>query len=313
MRTIIPPRLRPGDCIGIVAPASPPLSEESLERGVAHLEGRGFRVKLGRALAGKGGSTGYLAAPDRIRAGDLHAMFTDASVRAIFCARGGYGAARILPLLDYALVRKNPKILVGYSDVTALHLALFARAGLVTFAGPMVAVEMRRPMDAYTEEHFWDMLMRPVARTRIGPPPGGAFESIRPGTAEGRILGGNLALLASLCGGPFLPRSTGALLFLEDVGEKVYRIDRYLGQLSQAGILRSAAGLLFGAFSGMVPDSPSLTLEEVLRHYARQVRGPVLGNFPFGHETPKCTLPVGARARLSSRAGALTILEPVVR
>lgn len=155
--------------------------------------------------------------------------------------------------------------------------------------------------------------MRPAPRMRIQPPGRARFGVLRSGSAEGRILGGNLAILASLCGGPFLPKWKDALLYLEDVGEKVYRIDRYLGQLAQAGVLGSAAGVLLGGFSGMIADAPSLTLAEVLRHYAEGIHGPVIRDFPFGHETPKCTLPVGARARLATRHGALTILQPVVR
>jgi muramoyltetrapeptide carboxypeptidase len=304
-RILLPPRLRRGATVGIAAPGSP-AAPVARETGIAWLRERGFSVRLGAALDER---MGYLAGGDDERANDLNTLFADPGVDAVFCLRGGYGCGRLLPLLDFDIIRRHPKILLGYSDVTALALALWTRAGLVTFAGPMVAVDMHGGMDPRTEGALWTMLGRP-ARTRLLDVPHPAV--IAPGRAEGTLLGGNLAVLMTLLGTPWEPDWTRCVLLLEDVGENVYRIDRMLAHLLNAGVLRAAAGVLLGRFTGVPEDNPNRELDEVLREYLAPLGVPVLAGLPFGHVLPKITFPIGARVRVDAMRRTIRILHPVV-
>jgi muramoyltetrapeptide carboxypeptidase len=311
MRILKPQRLRPGALVGVVAPASQVNDSVNTERGVRYLESLGYRVMVGEHA---GRRIGYLAGTDKQRVADLHTMFRHREVSAIFCLRGGYGTPRLLPFLDYAMIARNPKILAGFSDITALQLALLKKCGLVTFHGPMVAVEMAAGMDQRTEEMFWGMLSSPSR------PPAIRFESqpvsvLHRGTAEGRLIGGNLSLLVSLVGTPYLPRLEGGLLCIEDVNEEPYRIDRMLTHLRNAGVLGKVSGIISGNFLDCVPkdpSTPSLTVEEVLRECASATRVPFLANLPFGHSSSKLTLPVGVQARLRAGARVLEFLESPV-
>jgi muramoyltetrapeptide carboxypeptidase len=312
MTPVKPPRLRRGDLITLVSPASRIVDTTRIERAVRYLEGLSYRVTVApHALY----QAAYLAGSDDDRAADLNAAFEDARVRAIFCIRGGYGAPRILPLLRYRMIARHPKILVGYSDITVLHLALWRKASLVTFHGPMAGVDLADPMDPFTEEMFWGLLTSPRRRGPVAfpdPPPA----VLVPGRASGRLLGGNLALLCSIVGTPYLPDLSEALLYLEDIGEDPYRVDRMLTQLRASGWLATASGILLGQFTDCVPrdaSSPSFTVEEVLREYAVAAAKPTLSSVPFGHERRKMTIPVGIRARLSAHEGRLEYLEGAVR
>lgn len=306
---MIPPALRKGDTIGVVGPASP-MIEERLHKGIAHLKSRGFRVKLGSSV---GKVHGYLAGSDAERAEDLNRMFRDPEVQAVFCTRGGYGTPRILDLVDYDAIQKHPKIFVGYSDITALHLAIYRKTGLVTFSGPMVAVEFGKGVETFTEQHFWQLLAEEHAffeLTGLANP----LRALRPGKAGGKLLGGCLSLISSLVGTPFCPDFSGAVLFIEDVGEQPYQIDRQLTQLRHAGVLHRISGLLAGTFEDCEPkdDSPSLTLEQVLLDATEGLNIPVLTGLPYGHIDVKYTMPVGAEAQLDSAKGTVTITQPVV-
>jgi muramoyltetrapeptide carboxypeptidase len=306
-----PPRLRPGDCLGIIAPASPVDDPSRIERGVRYLEGLGYRTLPGKHLTSR---SGYLAGTDDERASDIHAMFSDPRVKGIFCLRGGYGTPRLLGLLNYRLIARHPKVFVGYSDITALHLAFYARAGLVSFHGPMVGVDMIAGMDPFAEEALWGLLTSPARRRRLFPPESGVT-TLKGGKGRGRLLGGNLSLLVSLLGTPYFPPRGKHLLFLEDVGEEPYRVDRMLAQLRNAGILRASAGVAYGYFSGCTPKdpgAPTLALPDILREYARASGGPVIGEAPFGHEKRMVTLPVGIRAELDTKTGSLELLAPAV-
>ncbi|MCH9008087.1 LD-carboxypeptidase, partial [candidate division KSB1 bacterium] len=233
-----PPKLLVGGTIGIVGPGSP-MKPERLVKGIRYLERRGYRVKLGEHIRDV---YGYLAGSDVDRARDFNAMFQDPAVDAIICTRGGYGTPRILHKIDYDAVAANPKILVGYSDITGLQLALFARTGLVTFSGPMAAVEMGKGIHAFTEENFWPLVTSTeVDRKLTGN--AGPLRTIHAGTAEGTLLGGNLSLIAALTGTAFLPDLDGTILVIEDIGEEPYQIDRNLSQLRLAGVLQRIAGL----------------------------------------------------------------------
>ena len=312
MNILKPPCLRKGDLIGIVSPASPPSAREKIDKGVQYLEQLGYRVKVGRHVLAQ---HGYLAGTDEQRAHDLNDMLRDKEVKAIFAVRGGYGTPRLLHLIDYRSVRRDPKIIVGYSDLTALQLALFKKTGLVTFSGPMVGVEMWDNIDPFTEEQFWRVVS---SKARIGllpNPPELPSSFSNEGAARGRILGGNFALVMSLMGTPYLPDLRGSLLALEDVDEAPHRVDRMFMQLRHAGILEKLAGLILGRFIDCIPSDPSvphLTIEQVLQEAVRSVKCPVLTNLQYGHIPKKITLPLGVRAQLDARRGRLEVLEGAV-
>jgi muramoyltetrapeptide carboxypeptidase len=312
MSLLKPPRLRKHDLIGLVSPASAPSSQEKVEKGTQYLERLGYRVKIGRHVMDQ---HGYLAGKDDERAEDLNDMLRDPAVKAVFAIRGGYGTPRLLHLVDYRAVRRNPKILVGYSDVTALQLALFRKTSLVTFSGPMVGVEMWDSIDPFTEEHFWRLI---TSASRVGPiqnPEGEQLVAFNSGKATGILIGGNFSLLASLMGTPYLPNLRKAILVLEDVDEAPHRIDRMFAQLFHAGISKAIGGLVLGKFTDCVPSDPSkphLSIEQVLDEAVSRITCPVLSNLQYGHIAKKVTLPFGVRALLDSRNGILKILEGAV-
>lgn len=312
MTILKPRRLRRGDVIGLVAPASPPRDRNRIEGGVRYLERMGYRVKLGRHIEAR---FGYLAGRDEERAADLNAMLRDPEVRAIFALRGGYGTPRLLPHVDYGAFRRDPKILVGYSDITALQLAVFRRAGVVTFSGPMPGADFWQKPDPFTEEQFWRMVTstRPIGRLPKGP--GEALIVRRGGRVEGFLLGGNLALLTSNLGTRYSPAYRGSLLVLEDVGEHLHRVDRMFAQLRNAGVLRDVAGLVVGHFTEcrpVAPAEPHLSLGEILAQVAEWVDGPMVEGLSYGHIPRKLTLPWGVSARLDAVRGRLDILEGAV-
>ncbi len=305
-----PSALRKGDVIGIIAPASPPHNQESVERGARYFERLGYRVEIGAGVSRK---HGYLAGRDRERLDDLHAMFADRRINAIVCARGGYGTPRLLQSIDYNLIARNPKILVGFSDITALQLALWKKCRLVTFHGPMLAVEFASGLDSLTEQSFWKSVTSTHKRERISLPSGTTV--LHRGKASGVLLGGNLSLITSILGTPFQPDFQNALLFFEDVGEEPYRIDRMITQLSNASVLQKAAGVLAGKFSDCVPKDPtkpSLSVSQILGETASTIEKPFLSNLPFGHTTPKLTLPIGVTANLVASRSELRLEEPAV-
>ena len=290
MKRIRPPALRKGDVVGICAPASPPVRREDLAKGIAYLEGLGYRVEPGRNLLKK---DGYLAGTDRERTSDLNRLLRDRRVRAIIALRGGYGSMRILPMIDYAAVRRDPKIFVGYSDLTAVQMALWSHCGLVTFAGPMVAAGMARGLDGPAEELFWRML---TSRRPLGSLDSPAT-AITKGTTTGTLLGGNLSMLSHLAGTPYLPSLRNSVLFLEDVGERPYRVDRMLQHLRLAGTFSGARGVLLGQFTDCVPEEgkPSLGLRRIFRDLLSDLGVPVLAGIRHGHILGSLTLPVGLR------------------
>lgn len=311
-RILKPPRLQKGDTIGLVSPASPPLAEERVEKAVRYLELLGYRVEVAKhALA----QYGYLAGRDEERVADFNTFLQDRTIKAIFAIRGGYGTPRILSLINYKAARLQPKIVVGYSDITALQLALFAKCGLVTFSGPMAGVDMWDSIDPYTEENFWRLLTSAKKIGRLVNPPGEKLAAFGKGTAVGRLLGGNLALVLSNLATPYSPSYNDALLFLEDVDEAPHRIDRMLVQLRNAGITQKINGLLLGQFTDCVPTDPSkphLTTEQVIDEFSQTVGVPLLANLQFGHIPQKLTIPLGVKARLSTRMRSIEIVESAV-
>ncbi len=307
-----PRRLQRGDLIGLITPASAVADASRIDQGVHYLEGLGYRVMVGEHV---NRLRGYLAGTDEERAADINALFAAPDVRAIFCLRGGYGTPRLLPLLNYRMIAKNPKILVGYSDITALQHALWRKCGLVTFQGPMTAVDFAGEIDSFAEEWFWKIVTSssPAGRLAID---AGAAMTLRPGTAGGRLLGGNFALLNALLGTRYQPDFTGSILILEDTDEEPYRIDRMFTHLRHAAVLDKCKALLLGQFTNSEaadPTKPSLTLAEVLEDAASWTSVPVLSNIPFGHIPRKLTIPLGIRARIDAGARTVDLIEGAVR
>jgi len=307
-----PPSLRRGDVIGLVSPASAPSSPEMIEKGVRYLERLGYSVKVGKNAARV---HGYLAGTDEQRAADFNEMIRDKVVRAIFAVRGGYGTPRLLPLVDYAGLKRQRKIIVGYSDITALQLAIFHKTRLVTFSGPMAGVEMSDGIDPYTEENFWRMITSKAIIGELRNPLDEPLKTLRSGKRTGVLLGGNLATAVSLLKTPFAPNFAGSILVFEDIDEAPHRVDRMLSQLSNARLLEKISGLIFGKFIDCVPNDPSkpyIPVDQVLENAAQRVRCPVAANFQYGHLPKKLTIPLGLRARLDTEKGAIEVLDAAV-
>jgi len=315
--TLKPPRLRPGDTIGLVCPAAPAYSRESVQITIESLQALGFRTKLSPHFYDR---YGYLAGRDADRAADINTMFADTSVSMIMAMHGGWGCARLLPLLNYDLIRRNPKILIGYSDITALLLGINARTGLITMHGP----EGAATWNAYTVDWFKRVLMAGEAVTFSNPvkkedtlsQTKDRVTTLKSGKARGRLVGGNLTVLSHLIGSPYLPDWTGKILFVEDVGEDVYRMDRMLTQLRLAGILDQVAGFVFGKCTKCEPGSGgygSLTLEDVLTEQFGSLSVPAYAGAMIGHLADKFTVPVGIDAEIDADAGTIRLLESAVR
>jgi muramoyltetrapeptide carboxypeptidase len=311
------PRLRPGDTVGLIEPAGFSDGEATIEAVRFTIEGMGLVPRIAPHV---GGRHGYLAGTDEQRAGDINAMFADPEIKAVFAVRGGWGCARLLPWLDWNAIREHPKLLVGFSDVTALHLAFAAKAGFPTIHGPNAANSWAK----ISWESLWRLafaaeapVFAPPASEAIDPlnPERWRVTTIRPGTARGRLLGGNLSVLSALVGTPWLPDFDGAILFLEDVGEAEYRIDRMLSQLALAGILGKVAGVVFGQCTRCaagVPDYSGFTVPQLLEQYFAPLGVPALGGANVGHVANQLSLPVGAEVEIEADTGTIRVLEPVV-
>jgi len=313
---IKPPRLNHGDTIGIVAPASAPIDAKAIDRSVKVLQRLGFKVKLGKHLRKK---QGFLAGSDEERLGDLMSMFRDPEVKAILCVRGGYGTARLLPLLDYEVIRANPKIFVGYSDITSLHCAFLKKANLVTFHGPMLHSDFcKKDMPDFTLQSFLNTLTQPYAAGSICKTYHGKISVLRRGKASGRLLGGNISLLCTTLGTPYQPSFKKKILFLEDLDEAPYRFDRMLTHLLNAGVLQQVAGVAVGLNRNCIDPQAKKrkqywqTVEDVLKERLAPLKVPVVAGLPFGHVPLNATLPMGVQAELDGTNGDLTILEPAV-
>jgi len=311
-----PPRLAPGCRIALVAPAGPLLERDDLTRGEELCRALGFEPIL---AANAGGRYGYLAGRDDQRLGDLNAALRDPRVDAVWCLRGGYGMTRILDGVDFDALAARPKAVIGYSDITALINAITRRTGIVAFHGPM----SRSSLSAFSRAHFERVLTSAQAAGRPNrvPQPDGVLVprehrvvTLAPGVAEGPLVGGNLTLLQALIGTPYAPDFDGAILFLEDVNEELYSVDRMLAHLRMAGMLNRLAGVIVGRFTEMKrgTDDGALGFDEVLETYLLPLRIPVAYGFPLGHIDDQWTLPIGVRARLDATAGEVEILEPAV-
>jgi muramoyltetrapeptide carboxypeptidase len=315
---VLPRRLSPGDTVGIVAPASATFQTMDVAIARESLEALGLKVEVGEHVLAR---HGYLAGADKDRAADINRFFADDNVRAVLPIRGGWGSSRVLPHLDYDAIRANPKVVVGFSDITALHLAIQAKTGLVTFHGPNGLGRW----DEWSLDYFKRLLFNGEALTMENPTKlsdrnaltqtENRVQTIVPGTARGRLLGGNLTVLTAILGSPYVPSFDGAILFLEDVGEDLYRIDRMFTQLKLAGILSRIRGFVFGTCAECGPGEgfASLSLEEILGDHIRPLGVPAWFGALIGHQTPQWTVPVGADAEIDAARGTIRLFGPAVR
>jgi muramoyltetrapeptide carboxypeptidase len=301
---IYPPLLAKGDTIAIAAPASPPDKPKVIDAAIRRLKAYGFKIKPGRFLRER---TGYLAGSDEQRAADINAAFTDPEVKGVFCLRGGYGSCRILPLLDYAAIRANPKPFLGYSDITAMHLAILAKSGLVTFHGSNASSAFE-PANIATCERMLvkgsDGLL--FERDRVHK----SIRTVVPGKVSGRLIGGNFTCLLRLIGTPWQPDFRGAILFLEDTGEKAYRIDGMFTHLRLAGLLEQIGGLVLGQFDYDADKREQARIAEVLPREAKRLGVPCVTGAPIGHFPSQVIVPQGVVAALDADAGRLSFRAP---
>jgi muramoyltetrapeptide carboxypeptidase len=316
---LLPTRLKKGDRIGLIAPGSNAYEPEEIKIAQETMAQYGFEVILGKHV---GDQYGYLAGKDRDRAADLNEMFARPDIKGIATFRGGYGCCRLLPYLNYDLIRANPKVLIGHSDITSLLIAIHQKTGLVTFHGPS---GLTRVGD-YAIEHIQRTIMTNKPAGSIAQPivtPGEIdlehrMITIVPGQATGRLIGGNLSLVTNLFGTPYEPDLRGKILFLEEVGEEPYRIDRMLTQLLLSGKLQTLAGIAFGHFTDCYPKEhlptfmQTFSLENVLRDRCADLKIPILYNLMFGHLRQNATLPIGCLAKLDATGKTLTLLESAV-
>ncbi|MGB3541854.1 S66 peptidase family protein, partial [Rubrivirga sp.] len=304
---VLPPRLPAGGTIGLIAPAGVLRSRGQLNGAMEAVEGLGFQTKVGRHVLAR---HGFLAGTDEQRASDVMAMVQDPEVDAVLAVRGGWGCARILPMLDYDVIAANPKPIVGYSDTTALLLAVYARTGIVTFHGP-VGVST---WNEVTTSSFLQTLVEgdPLV---IGPETRSnrdRTQTVVEGTARGRVVGGNLTVISALAGTGFLPGFDDHVVFFEEVGEDAYRVDRMLIQLELAGQLREPAGVAFGQCSSCGSGGSSWTAEETIRRRLQAYGRPAIIGAPIGHASPVYTVPIGLEAVLDADAGTLEYVGSAV-
>lgn len=301
---IHPPRLKPGDTLAIVAPAGPIESRQGLQQGITLLERMGFHVRFDDRIFQ---SSRYLAGDDASRAGELLEAFKDPAVSGIISLRGGYGCSRLIPFLTGKRLRQNPKVFMGFSDLTTLHLYFRRRFGWITLHGPMAA--SIGGISAGQEQHIFSMWTDPGYRPVL------SFEQLEtwaPGSAEGTLTGGCLSLVAASIGTPYEIRTAGKILFLEDQGEAPYKLDRMLTHLRLAGKLQSIAGLLLGEFPDCQPAGGDYTASDTLRDILMKFDVPILANFPAGHGADNWAIPLGARIRIDADARSVEFLDPAV-
>jgi muramoyltetrapeptide carboxypeptidase len=313
-----PKRLSAGDLIALVSPASATFNSLDVQIARESLEALGFKVRQGEHMMER---HGYLAGADKARADDINKAFADRSIAGIHAIRGGWGSARLLPYLDFDAIRRNPKVLIGYSDITALLLAIHARTGLITFHGP---IGLGR-WDGWSLDYYRRVLMGGEAVTYSNKQGiSGERNSLvqvefrtlthSPGRARGRLLGGNLTVLTAILGSPYLPDWDDAILFCEDVGEDLYRVDRMFTQLKLTGVLSKIKGFVFGTCSECGPGEgyASLTLEEIIRDHVKALGVPAWQGAMVGHAQPQWTLPVGAEVEIDASAATIKLLDPAV-
>mgnify|MGYP006153574955 FL=1 len=311
---LLPGQLNPGDTVGLVSPSK--ATDHLLDIQIASevMQALGLKVKVGANLASR---RGHLAGTDAERASDINTMFADNDVKAIICLRGGSGAARILPLLDYALIAANPKPLLGYSDITALHNAIHAQTGLITFHGPNGTGSWNSFNAEQFQRLFFDrelMQYKNVldAKDELVPRQNRTI-TINGGKVQGELIGGNLTVLTALAGSPYLPDFSGKILFLEDVEEAPYRIDRMLSTLKLMGALDKIAGFIFGECTDCRPSGGYgwLTMDQIFDDHIKPLNIPAYRGAMIGHIKQQFIVPVGGRVELDADAGSFRLLDSV--
>jgi muramoyltetrapeptide carboxypeptidase len=296
-----------GCTIGIVSPAYIP-NQDNLISGVKYLQNRTYNVRTGENIDKE---HGYFAGTEEQRLDDLHDMYTDPGVKMIFCTRGGWGGLRMIDRIGYQLIAENPKPLIGYSDITTLQMSIYRMTGVPSISGPMVSVEFGKGIHPFTEEHFWGQVLNKDIEYVFNWSETKTID-LKPGRTDGILLGGCLSMICGLLGTPYCPDFTDTILFIEDVGEKPYKIDRYLAQLRQAGVFNQIQGLILGEFLDCEPDKDetSFTVDEILMEYFSNAKYPVLMDFPYGHGDIKFSMPIGMHVKLDTRKETLTIANP---
>ena len=314
---VIPQGLSPGDTIGIVSPSSAIFESHPYEIAVESMEAMGLKVKLGRFVKSR---YGHLAGTDEERAKEFNEMFRDDSVKAVIALRGGSGAARILDKLDYNAIAENPKIFVGYSDITALHLAIYEKTGLVTFHGPLATSTWNEFAARHFKRLLFDkenlFLQNPKDKGGLLTQVNDRIRTIHSGKAKGELLGGNLSVLTGIMGSQFFPSNwNNKILYLEDVGESIYAVDRMMSQLKLGGVLDNLRGFVFGKCTDCDPGRGygSLTMEEVLDHYIKPLGIPAFSGSMIGHINNNFTIPNGIEAEIDADLGTIQLLQPAVR
>lgn len=304
---MISKKLKTGATIGLVSPASPE-DNDKIKKAISFFQSHGFKVKEGKHIYDK---LGYLAGCDKDRANDLMDMFLDKDIDMILCVRGGYGCMRLLPLLDFNIIKNNPKIFMGFSDITVLLNTIASKCNLTTFHGPMGTSNLN---DLETFKSFFDSITCTNPYTILNPC-SNKLICKNPGHAQGKIIGGNLSLIASTLGTPYEIDTKDNILFIEDVNERPYSIDRMLTQLSLSKKLQECSGFIIGQFTNCNPSNPkkSLSINELIEDKILSLNKPTLLNFMSGHDYPKLTLPIGANAKINCTTPSLEILEPVVK
>jgi muramoyltetrapeptide carboxypeptidase len=310
-----PARLKRGDTVALVAPSGATATRFEIMLVKECMEALGFKVKLGRHIFDR---YGYLGGKDEDRAADLMSQFADPEVAGIIAVRGGWGCSRLLPYLDFEIIRMNPKALIGYSDITALLLSIYAKTGLVTFHGP-IGLD---PWNSFTVNYFRRLVMdgeaplleNPIEKGDYLIPRENRVQTITPGRATGILMGGNLSIISTLLGTDFVPSWKEAILFVEDVNEEIYRVDRMLTHLRLAGVFREIKGFIFGRCTDCNPGEGygSLTLEQVLEDHIKPLGIPAWYGSMIGHIPLKFTVPIGIKAGIDAEKGVIELLEPAV-
>lgn len=310
---VLPQRLKRGDLIGLVTPGGP-IHKEQLDETIVKLENLGFRTYFEDSVLSE---YGYFAGPDQERADELMHMFTREEVDAIWCVRGGYGSIRILNLLDFEKIELNPKVFIGYSDITALLTSVYEQTGLVTYHGPLGISDF----NDFSLKSLEKVILDPGKHYRYpyeredetGDNPEFDRYTIHGGKAEGELIGGNISVLDSMIGSKFEPNFENRIVYLEEVEEKTYRVDKMLFHLLEATNLKKAAGIVMGVMGDCnINDEPRLTLKEAIGDLLEPLEFPVSYGLSFGHIKKMVTIPNGIRARMNAERNSITLLERAV-
>lgn len=303
---IRPKPLNKGDTVAIIAPASP-ADKNLIDSCINSLENLGLNVVVGKSCTSE---YGFLSGTDDIRANDINSMFANKSINGIFAIRGGYGCARLLNLIDFNLIKKNPKVFIGYSDITALHIAINQKSKLITYHGPMVSTELIKGLDEYSFNYYNKFLFCNDNMIELCNPIENPIKTINPGVAEGKLIGGNLSLICSSLGTKYEINTKNKILFLEEVGEVPYKVDRMLTHLKQSGKLKDANGIILGDFTDCVApkDKKSLSLDDIFNEIILPLKKPTIYNLACGHCLPTLTLPLGAKIRLDANNIKLNVI-----